>query len=82
MAGQFHSSSSSTERGHVNQQIRSENHHSSAMGNISGGIMRFNISAYNLPPGVDRIVMQQKKDSQRVPSNTHGGQVASDVKGV
>lgn len=80
MAGQFHSSSSNAGRGQVNQQMRSESHHSSAMGNISGGIMRFNISAYNQPPNVDRIGVQQKKDSHRVPRNTYGGQVAADVK--
>jgi hypothetical protein len=80
MADHFHSSSSNAERGQVNQQIRSESHHYSAMGNISGGIMRFNLGIYSQPPNVDRIGVQQKKGSHSGPRNKHGGQVAPDVR--
>jgi len=80
MAGHFPSSSSNAEHGQVNQQMRSESHHDSAMGNISGGIMRFNIGIYSQPPDVDRIGVQQKKGSHSGPRNKHGGQVAPDVR--
>jgi len=79
MAGHFHSSSSNAERGQVNQQMRSESHHYSTMGNISGGIMRFNIGIYQIPD-VDRIGVQQKKGSHSGPRNKHGGQVAPDMR--
>jgi len=72
MAGHFHGSSSDVERGQVNQQVRSESRHYSAMGNISGGIMRFNIGIYSQLPDVDLIGVQQKKDSHVVPRNKHG----------
>ncbi|HWS84346.1 MAG TPA: hypothetical protein VN207_08815 [Ktedonobacteraceae bacterium] len=82
MDDHFHMSSSGIERGHVKQQVRSDDAYYSTMGTISGGIMRFNLSGYDQAPNVDDIGVQPKKDSHRVPKKKHGGQVASDVKGA
>jgi hypothetical protein len=50
------------------------------MGNISGGIMRFNISDYDQTPDASLVGVQQKKDRDRVPRHSNGDQVASDAK--
>jgi hypothetical protein len=80
MGGHPHSSSSNVGRSQANQQVRDGDLYS-AMGNISGGIMRFNISGYDQTPDVGPVGVQQKKDSHRVPRNNYGDQVAPDVKG-
>ena len=79
MDGHTRSSSSNAGRSQANRQVRSDLY--SAIGDISGGIMRFNLSDYNQRADVDHVGVRQKKDSQRVPQKDHGGQVAPGVKG-
>ena len=74
-----HSSSSKPGRSQANQQLRGGDLYS-AIGNISGGIMRFNIGTYKQTPDVDHIRVHNKKDTHRA-SRMHDDQAAPDVKG-
>ena len=81
MGGHLQSDSSNAGHGQANQQAHSGNLHDCAMGNISGGIMRFNISAYNQIPPVDKVAVHKKPSSRRIPRSKHAaGQVAPNVK--
>ena len=79
MDGHSRSSSSNAGRSQANQQVRSDDLYS-AIGDISGGIMRFNISPYKQTPDVGRIRVHNKKDTRRAP-RMHEGQSAPDVEG-
>src|SRR5436189_5263659 len=79
MGSHPHSSSFNPGRGQANQQVRNGDLYS-AIGNISGGIIRFNIGTYKQTPDVDHIKVHNKKATHRA-LRMHDGQVAPDVKG-
>ena len=79
MGSHSRSSSSNPGRSQANQQVRGGDLYS-AIGDISGGIMRFNISTYKQTPDVDRIRVHNKEDTRRA-TRMHEGQSAPDVEG-
>ena len=79
MDGHSRSSSSKAGRSQVSQQVPGGDLYST-IGDISGGIMRFNLSDYNQRAGVDHARVQPKRASQRVLQKDHSGQVAPNVK--